>query len=332
MTPRSSLLRKYAVFFLALVSGTLLANGAIEIYFTFQEHKAALFRLQHEKALSAATRIEQFIRDVERELVLHARSPSSRRTMDVAERRFEYRRTLGRVQPIAEIGWIDRTGREQMRVSRLTMDSIGAGTDLSGDPRFVQTRKGLTYFSPVYFRLESEPYMTVAVAGRDGGVLFAEMNLKLMWETVSEIQVGESGYAYVVDSNRRLIAHPDISLVLQKTEMYALSSAPSGANEERALTVSRDLQGRQVLRAHARIDSLGWLVFVDLPLYEALVPMRDSILRAIVVLLLGLAVAALASLALARRMVAPIRRCRTAPNASAEESWDTASTCAPATK
>jgi signal transduction histidine kinase len=36
--------------------------------------------------------------------------------------------------------------------------------------------------------------------------------------------------------------------------------------------------------------------------------MRDAIVRAIVVLLLGLGVAVLASLALARRMVAPIRR------------------------
>src|SRR6185503_19560606 len=65
MTPRSSLLRKYVVVFLALVIGTLLANGVVEIYFTYQEHKAALFRLQQEKALAAASRIEQFIRDVE---------------------------------------------------------------------------------------------------------------------------------------------------------------------------------------------------------------------------------------------------------------------------
>ena len=94
--PRSSLLRKYAVFFLALVIGTLLTSGAVEIYFTYQEHKAALFRLQQEKAFSAATRIEQFIRDVERELVLLARSPWGSRPMSAAERRFEYRRALGR--------------------------------------------------------------------------------------------------------------------------------------------------------------------------------------------------------------------------------------------
>ena len=109
MTPRSSLLRKYVIVFLALVIGTLLANGVVEIYFTYQEHKAALFRLQQEKALAAASRIEQFIRDVERELVLLARSPWSSRAMDTTQRRFEYRRTLARVQAIAGVSRLRRT-------------------------------------------------------------------------------------------------------------------------------------------------------------------------------------------------------------------------------
>jgi signal transduction histidine kinase/CheY-like chemotaxis protein len=303
MKTRSSLLRRYAVFFLALVIGTLLANGAVELYFTYQEHKAALARLQQEKADSAAARIEQYIRDVERELVLLARSPWAARPMTAAERRFEYRRALARVQAIAEIGWVDPSGREQMLVSRLAMDSIGGGADLSRTPRFTETRKGQTWFSPVYFRLASEPYLTLAVPGAGGGVVFAEMNLKLMWEAISEIRVGEAGYAYVVDPNNRLIAHPDISLVLQKTEVYSRPDAARGQ-----VTISRNLQGRQVLAAQARIDSLGWIVVVDLPLNEALAPMLDAMLRAVIVLVLGLGVAVLASLALARRMVAPIRR------------------------
>src|SRR4029079_6207032 len=142
MKTRSSLLRKYAVFFLALVIGTMLASGAVEIYFTYQEHKAALARLQQEKADSAAARIEQYIRDVERELVLLARSPWTVRPMTAAERRFEYRRALARVQAIAEIGWVDPSGREQIVVSRLAMDSIGGGAGPSRPPRVTAERKG----------------------------------------------------------------------------------------------------------------------------------------------------------------------------------------------
>jgi signal transduction histidine kinase len=72
-----------------------------------------------------------------------------------------------------------------------------------------------------------------------------------------------------------------------------------------------------VLAAHARIDPLGWLVFVDLPLWRGDRPMRDAIVRAIVVLLLGLGVAVLASLAPSRGAWSHRSgACRTAPHAS----------------
>ena len=50
----------------------------------------------------------------------------------------------------------------------------------------------------------------------------AEVNLKFIWDVVSRIEVGTAGRAYVVDSSGYLIAHPDISLVLQKTDLSGL--------------------------------------------------------------------------------------------------------------
>jgi hypothetical protein len=76
----------------------------------------------------------------------------------------------------------------------------------------------------VYFRKESEPYISFAVAqsGRNTGVTVAEVNLKLIWDVITAIKVGRTGYAYVVDGRGRLIAHPDISLVLRKTDLSRL--------------------------------------------------------------------------------------------------------------
>ena len=58
---KGKLFRKYAVLFVTLVTGALLANGLIEIYFSYQENKTALPRIQREKALAAALKIEQFV-------------------------------------------------------------------------------------------------------------------------------------------------------------------------------------------------------------------------------------------------------------------------------
>ena len=51
----------------------------------------------------------------------------------------------------------------------------------------------------------------------------AEVNLKFIWDVVSQIKVGKDGHAYVVDVRGNLIAHPDISLVLQKTNLASLA-------------------------------------------------------------------------------------------------------------
>jgi hypothetical protein len=109
--------------------------------------------------------------------------------------------------------------------------------------------------------------MTLAMAGarKDAGVTVAEVNLKFIWDVVSQIKAGERGKAYVVDAEQRLIAHPDLSLVLRNTTLSPRSAAGSD--------VARDPEGREVLSASAAVPPLGWRVFVDLPTSEAHAPL-----------------------------------------------------------
>ena len=85
---------------------------------------------------------------------------------------------------ITDLRHLDRAGREQLRVSRLGMDSVGGGEDLSHEPLFTEPRPGRPYLSPVYFRKETEPYMTIALAGAGGQVTAADVNLKFMWDVI----------------------------------------------------------------------------------------------------------------------------------------------------
>src|SRR5262249_56307369 len=80
------------------------------------------------------------------------------------------------------------------------------------------------YYGPVYLVEGSEPHMTIAVAGigHDHGVIVGQVNLKFIWEVVSQIKPGTHGNAYVVDASGRLIADPDISLVLRNIDMSGL--------------------------------------------------------------------------------------------------------------
>jgi signal transduction histidine kinase len=316
MSPRGRLFRKYVVLFVVLVTGALVTSGLVEIYFSYQENKTALVRIQREKAEAAASKIEQFIKEIESQIGWTTHSSFVPRAAALDQRRFDYLRLLRQAPSITELSYLDATGKELLRVSRLAMDVAASGADLSAEPKFAEARSGRTFFSPVYFRKESEPYMTIAMAGtgQDAGVTVAEVNLKFIWEVVSQLKIGKAGFAYVVDSRGTLIAHPDISLVLQKRDLSpvtqvqaARAEGPRRGEDRGEATVARDLQGRQVLTAHAAITPLAWLVFVDLPLGEAFAPLYASIFRTGLLLVVGLGMSLLASLVLARKMVNPIQ-------------------------
>jgi signal transduction histidine kinase len=310
--PRGRLFRKYVALFVAVVSVALLGNGLLEIWFSYREHQQALVRIQREQAAAAAAQIDQFINEIVNQLGWTTQLPWSTATME--QRRVDALRLLKQVPAITELAQLDPTGHEQLRVSRLAMDVMGSGADFSRDPRFTVAAARKIYYGPVYFRRESEPYMTLALAGtsRAAGVSVAEVNLKFIWDVVSQIKVGEHGQAYVVDAAGRLIAHPDISLVLRNTDLSGLDqvrAAQAGAASDETEFV-RNLQGNRVLSAHAAIAPLGWIVFVELPRDEAYAPLFASIQRSGGLLLGGLALAFLAGLLLARRMVVPIEALR----------------------
>ena len=219
---RSRLFTKYVALFVAVVAIALLSNGIFEVFFYYREHKASLIRIQHEQAEAAAAKIGQFIKEIESQLGWTTQLPWSAGSLE--NRRFDALRLLKQVPAITELAQIDASGKERLRVSRLAIDVVDSGLDLSREPKFTEAVANKVYYGPVYFRRESEPYMTLSLAGarRDAGVSVAEVNLKLIWELITQIKVGQKGHAYVINAQGRLVAHPDISLVLRNTDMTHL--------------------------------------------------------------------------------------------------------------
>src|SRR5947207_4405665 len=344
---RSRLFIKYVALFVAVVGVALLTNGIFEVFFYYREHKAALIRVQREQAEAAAAKIGQFIKEIESQLGWTTQLPWSASSLE--NRRFDALRLLRLEPPITELAQVDSTGKERLRVSRLAMDVLDSGLDLSKDPKFTEAVAHKVYYGPVYFRRESEPYMTLSLAGtrKDAGVSIAEVNLKLIWDVVSQIKVGERGHAYVVGAGGRLIAHPDISLVLRNTDMSKLvqvqaalaeqvalaeqaalaaqaaqavpgrATTPPAPLVQRVVTSNTDslqgalnIQGQEVLTASAPISPLGWIMFVELPVKEAYASLYLALQRLALVLAGASIFAVLAGVFLARRMVGPIQALR----------------------
>jgi signal transduction histidine kinase len=239
-TLRSRLFTKYVALFVAVVAIALLSNGIFEVFFYYREHKASLVRIQHEQAEAAAGKISQFVKEIESQIGWTTQLPWS--ASSIENRRFDVLRLLRQVPAITELAQVDPSGKERLRISRLDPDVIDSGVDFSRDPKFVEAVANKVYYGPVYFRGGSEPYMTLSLAGlrKDSGVSIAEVNLKLIWDVVSQIKVGEHGHAYVVGPQGRLIAHPDISLVLRNSDMSGLVQVRAALDEQAVIAKQRE--------------------------------------------------------------------------------------------
>lgn len=310
----SGLARRFARALVGLVAIALLANGAVNMWLSYKEATTSAVRVQREKALAAAERVAQFVGEIENQMGWTTRAEWAR--IGVEQRRYDLIRLLRQTPAISDVLFIDGDGREQLRLSRLEPDVVGGGADLSADPRFTQAIADRVWYGPVYFQRGSEPYMTLSIAhaGRKPGVTSVNVNLKLIWDAITAIRVGVEGYAYVTDSAGRLVAHPDMSLVLRATDLSHLPQVARavqnahGAGDGVTPETVVGPDGRSVLSANASIPRLGWLVFVELPRREVLAPVLATLSQTLVLLSASVLLALLLGGWLARRMVVPIRQ------------------------
>ena len=309
---RGRLFLKYTTLFVTVVCLALLFNNLFQLRFSFRDYTAMSIRLQQEQADAAAAKIGQFVTDIKGQLGWVANLAWDDNKLE--EWRFDLVRLTHQVPPIMEFTKIDASGRERLRVSRVAPDVVNSLADLSGEAPFVGAVANKVYYGPVDFRVGSEPYMTLALAGvrRDAGVSVVTINLKFIRDVISQLKLGTGGRAYVVDAAGRLLAHSDLTPVLSRADFSqlshvhaALAGKSTAAPEDQSTT--RDINGRPVLAANAVIAPLGWRVFVETPVDEALAPLYAAYRRTGLVLVAALILASLAGLFLARRMVVPIR-------------------------
>jgi class 3 adenylate cyclase len=176
----------------------------------------------------------------------------------------------------------------------------------------VGARSARTWYGEVSYYRGSEPYLTVAIAGNrpSVGIVVAEINLKLIWDVISAIRVGQSGTAFVLDAPGRLIAHPDISLVLRGADDATLrpfQTIRAAVMTAGGVATGLDGQGKAIAAAAAPVPGLNWSVVVEQPLSEAFGPIYAALWRTAGLLLAGSALAVLLAFWLARRMTGPIR-------------------------
>lgn len=297
------LFAKYVFSLVGLVLFVLAVNSAIETYFVYRETQSSLISAMAEKADTTASRIQQSMDELERQITWVTRGSST----TLEDRKRDYQVLLTQVPAVSQVFQIDGYGREQLRMNRATV-SVGRGEDFSRATGFSESlSKGLWYGEP-FFR-DGQPHMTIGVAHprRETGVSVVEINLRFLSDLVTSGQAGKIGTAYVVSSKGELIATSDPDqkrgVDLSKLPQVAALLGPNPQPKSTGTSIG----GQAELVASKTVPDLNWHVLYEQPLSQAFVPIKDLLIRAVGLVALGLLLAMIAGTILTRRMLVPIR-------------------------
>ncbi|MBB1093775.1 GAF domain-containing protein [Rhodopseudomonas palustris] len=298
---RRGLFAKYVTSLVGLVVFVLAVNGALEIWFSYRQTRTALIGAMAEKAEATARRIEQAMTDLERQIsrVTRASVPT------LEQRRADYTQLMQQAPAISQLVLIDGQGREALRLTRAT-GATGA-EDVAHDQQLAQTADKGVSFGGVSFR-NRRPFLKIAVAhsGREPAATVAEIDLQFLSVLVGDAQTGKVGAAVVIDPQGRLLA--------SSREADTLGDDVAGLRQVAALlrtppqpvSSGQDGDGESVLVASRQVARLGWFVLFEQPRSQAFASIGDLLLRIAGLIALGLIVAIVASMILARRMLVPI--------------------------
>ena len=232
--PRSgrSLITTLAITFFTLSVVILLVNGSLALVSSILTNHDAISSKQKLIAQDAAKTVSKYIQDKFSSLEIAVKfakpvngSAETRKTIldsllgqDPAFRQFVLFDNRG--QQLAQDSRVPQTLSSQF-ITQLKVDVL------------TQTAKGQRYISQVYIDdVSNEPLIAIAipvknVLGDFQGTLVAEVNLKFMWDLVGQLQVGQTGYAYVVDNTGNLIAFGFVSHSRQPIQRRELQPIPA---------------------------------------------------------------------------------------------------------
>jgi len=157
---RFGLFPKYAAALMGLVGGALVLSGLIEMGLSYRAAMGTTAELQRSEVRAAAIRIEQYLEGMRAQVADVSSLPWDAGLLDAKDRREEFHRLLKLVPAIAELRHVNARGEEDMKVSRVALDEVGAQRTASRDGGVPQALTRGAFYSPTYFKDGTEPYMT----------------------------------------------------------------------------------------------------------------------------------------------------------------------------
>ena len=157
------------------------------------------------------------------------------------------------------------------------------------------TEKGVGWTDPYYDEVTKISMVTAAVpiSTEYGiiGVASADYDLTTIQKIIKEVKLGESGYAFLIDTKGRFIAHKDpqkvMKLAIEQDQELGVIADTIMNNSEGSINVA--LGGQDFRADYLTLASTGWKLVVMTPFAELFSSVSDMIANAIMITLIIIA-------------------------------------------
>ncbi|HSR34148.1 MAG TPA: GAF domain-containing protein [Anaerolineae bacterium] len=209
-------------------------------------------------------------------------------------------------------------GDELAKVSRYEVYAPQNMESQVASPAFQRALEGQVHIGAQTQLLPNATFPTVQMAvpirPREGserqGVLMADVSVEGMLDAVAQVEVGRTGYAYIVDrTTGHLVAHSDPASFL-KLQNQSLDHVPIVAQivagDQNFNYQYTGLAGEPVIGAASELPDTNWTLVVELPSREALADVRQMLYVLGMMIVLAAAAAVSLGLVIPRRIVQPL--------------------------
>ncbi len=318
---RRSLATRLAWAFGSVAVILLLVLGLVFTLISYRAQLEQIIVRQQKTADGAAVLTSEYLTRARDTIAIHGNTASGAALL---LRNFErqqselYAILLGYGDMFQTVTLLDETGDELAKVSRY--EDYGV-TDLGNQvdsPAFAQALGGQVYVDSQPRQLPGAEFpsllMAVPIEPRAGtdrpGVLMAHVSIKGMRDAVAQVEVGETGYAYILDRDTgTLLAHsePGGATALQDRDLgEVLLVRQVMAGEQEPSYQYRGLEDLRVVGAASPLPGTNWILVVELPENEALADVRGMLYLLVGLLVVGASAAGGLGLILPRRIVRPL--------------------------
>ncbi len=152
---------------------------------------------------------------------------------------------------------------------------------------FDTARQGVNAQGTPFISQYNAPLVTVAAPvleeGAVTGVIMAWVDVKNVWQSLSDLPVGKTGYLYIIDQNEQAIITPP---------QFSAATPPAALQTTiQSKKAYPGLSGKQVIGRLSPIENTPWQAVIEIPTAEANASLRSLLIILGAILMFGLSLA-----------------------------------------